>query len=123
LIVLSADGSSSPDRPDSRLPAGRPTSRIENVPTTGSIKELTRAIAKINKMESSESIRVVFRGCVLSESDTLQDLADEIPAELRLPVTGIDPPALNDSDLLFHPLIRLIFIVSGMLLIPFLLDC
>jgi hypothetical protein len=63
------------------------TQTIENVPSTCTIADLRSAIAKMNHLDRSDSIRIVFDGRVLFDIQQLQDLA---PAdEITLYVTGV----------------------------------
>jgi hypothetical protein len=69
--------------------ADRTTSRIENVPISSPISTVKNLIAKINRLGSSDSIRLVQRGQVLDDSQILSGLSISDGSSVIVYATGI----------------------------------
>lgn len=65
------------------------SSTIEQVETTCTIQQVKRMVAKMNRMQSSTTIRVVQKGRILANETTIGELLLDTDNQVTLYVTGI----------------------------------
>lgn len=57
----------------------RTVSKLNHVPGSCKIKQLKYIVAKINKMISADPIRLIYKGRILQNEDTLHKIVGELP--------------------------------------------
>lgn len=67
-------------------------SKLNHVPGSCTIKTLKAVIAKINKMDSPDPIKLIYQGRILQNEDTFHKILGELPPSISIHAVGVTRP-------------------------------